>query len=109
MGGDEGTGGGAGFLTPDGTDEAGSRQARWENENRGVGAPREEERRGAEGGSETASYLATTLSHLVWFILRSGWETKRCQMTAWKASLCGVMLAGLTVGTMTQAWATLAA
>jgi hypothetical protein len=30
-------------------------------------------------------------------------------MTAWKASLCGVMLAGFTVGTMTQAWATLAA
>ena len=44
----------------------------------------------------------------LWFILRSGWETKRCQMTAWKASLCGVMLAGFTVGTMTQALACLA-
>src|ERR1019366_4505046 len=49
-----------------------------------------------------------TLSHLVWFTLRSGWETKRCQMTAWNASLCGVMLPGLTVGTMTQASATFA-
>ena len=34
--------------------------------------------------------LAATDSHFVWFTLRSGWETKRCQTTAWKASACGV-------------------
>jgi hypothetical protein len=63
---------------------------------------------GGEGGDQVVAG-GVTLSHLVWFSFKSGWETKRCQMTAWKASLCGVMLAGLTVGTMTQAWATLAA
>ena len=47
-----------------------------------------------------------TVSHFVWFTLRSGWETKRCQTTAWKASLCGVMLFGFTVGMITQASAT---
>src|SRR4051812_29665315 len=46
---------------------------------------------------------ATTLSHLVWFTFTSGWETQRCQITAWKASLWGVMLLALTVGMITQA------
>ena len=38
----------------------------------------------------------------------SGCETSRCQTTAWNASVCGVTCLGFTVGTITQASATLA-
>jgi hypothetical protein len=38
----------------------------------------------------------------------AGCETSRCQTTAWKASACGVMCAGFTAGTITQASATCA-
>ena len=73
----------------------------------------------AKGGGSAATALeeeatasdgfATTLSHLVWFIFKSGCETNKCQTTAWNASLCGVMLFGFTVGTITHASATFAA
>ena len=62
-----------------------------------------EENRGPAHG-----LAATTDSHFVWLILTSGCETQRCQTTAWKASEWGVTLLALTVGTITQASATLA-
>src|SRR5438477_4500674 len=38
------------------------------------------------------------LSHFVSATLRVGCEIHKCQTTAWNASVCGVMFAGLTVG-----------
>src|SRR6188474_800385 len=38
------------------------------------------------------------LSHFVSPILRVGCEIHKCHTTAWNASVCGVMFAGLTVG-----------
>src|ERR1700722_16056544 len=54
-----------------------------------------------------ARHLPTD-SHFVCFDPRSGWETKRCQITAWKASECGVPVSAFTTGTMTDASATCA-
>src|SRR6185503_11674122 len=47
-------------------------------------------------------------SHLVGRVWRSGCDTSRCQITAWKASECGVTRSGCAVGTRTQASATVA-
>jgi hypothetical protein len=47
-----------------------------------------------------------TVSHFVSAVLSAGWDTIRCQTTAWKASACGVVLAALTVGMTTHASAT---
>ena len=47
-------------------------------------------------------------SHFVGAALRRGCDTSRCQTTAWNASVCGVMVSGLTVGTITHASATCA-
>src|SRR5438094_810391 len=60
-----------------------------------------------EGGAARGGAHRTD-SHLVGAALSLGSETKRCQMTAWKASVWGVTWAGLTVGTITQASATVA-
>lgn len=48
------------------------------------------------------------LSHFVCAVFSAGWETNKCQTTAWNASVCGVVFMGLTVGTITQTSATLA-
>src|SRR5271167_4154860 len=48
------------------------------------------------------------LSHLVCWTFSLGCETRRCQITAWNASECGVTFWGFTVGTMQHASATLA-
>ena len=45
-------------------------------------------------------------SHFVCATFNFGCDTRRCQITAWKASVCGVTLCAFTVGTMTQASAT---
>ncbi len=47
-------------------------------------------------------------SHFVCRILRSGWVTSKCQITAWKASECGVTASGFTVGTIETASPTFA-
>src|SRR5262249_55419789 len=47
-------------------------------------------------------------SHFVGYTLSAGCETSRCQTTAWNASLCGVIVSGLTVGMITHASATCA-
>src|SRR5882672_3960004 len=47
-------------------------------------------------------------SHFVWVCFRIGCETRRCQTTAWKASVWGVTFSELIVGTITQASATCA-
>jgi len=49
-----------------------------------------------------------TDSHFGLFACRAGCETMRCQMTAWKASECGVTVLGFTVGTITAQSATCA-
>src|SRR5579871_6531235 len=45
-------------------------------------------------------------SHFMAFANSLGWLTMPCQTTAWKASVCGVTVCALTVGTTTQASAT---
>ena len=52
--------------------------------------------------------LQRTDSHFVLFAWSAGCETMRCQMTAWKASECGVTVLGFTVGTITAQSATCA-
>src|SRR6266446_4138957 len=47
-------------------------------------------------------------SHFISLAASAGCDTIRCHTTAWNASVCGVTVLGLTVGTMTQASATLA-
>src|SRR3984893_18788026 len=44
-----------------------------------------------------------TDSHLVGFSLSFGWETRRCQITAHRPSVCGVMCSGYSGGTNTEA------
>lgn len=39
--------------------------------------------------------------HLVAICCRAGWETRQCQTTAWKASVCGVTRDASTVGITT--------
>ena len=48
------------------------------------------------------------LSHFVCAVFSAGCETSKCQTTAWKASACGVVFIGLTVGIMMQTSATCA-
>jgi hypothetical protein len=49
-------------------------------------------------GSAAADGEAPSCHHLVSLICSFGWETRQCQTTAWKASVCGVMRAASTVG-----------
>src|SRR3989442_2622688 len=48
--------------------------------------------------SEGARPVPTTDSHFVAFSASRGWDTSKCQMTAWNASVCGVTSAASTVG-----------
>ena len=57
---------------------------------------------------ENGPFQRVADSHLVALAFSLGCETSRCQITAWKASLWGVMVSGFTVGMMQQASATLA-
>ena len=57
-------------------------------------------------GSSLSPYF--TDSHFVAFTFSFGWETKRCQTMAWKASWWGVMFTGFTVGMMQHESATCA-
>src|SRR3990172_539061 len=45
------------------------------------------------------------LYHLVLVTCRSGWETRQCKITDWKASVCGVMREDSTVGIIIQQFA----
>src|ERR1700732_5277460 len=42
-------------------------------------------------------------SHFISLAARAGCDTIRCHTTAWNASVCGVTVLELTVGTITQA------
>jgi len=42
-------------------------------------------------------------SHFISAALSFGWDTSKCQRTAWNDSVCAVTVAGLTTGTSTQA------
>ncbi len=54
--------------------------------------------------SAPSTYLVD--SHFISFFLRPGWETIRCQTTAWNSSACAVTVSGVMVGITTQASAT---
>ena len=53
-------------------------------------------------------HRSATDSHFIGAAWSDGCETRRCQIIGWNDSVWGVTVAGLTVGTTTQASATLA-
>src|SRR6266436_10020127 len=59
-----------------------------------------------DGTKQSQTHLSD--SHFISLAASAGCDTIRCHTTAWNASVCGVTVLELTVGTMTHASATLA-
>jgi hypothetical protein len=49
------------------------------------------------------SVVEATDSHFISAAFSLGWETSRCQITAWNDSVCAVMVSGLITGIRMQA------
>lgn len=87
-------------LNMDGKNQLGRENARWIALSLRADAGMSRDHLAADCATATAD------SHFISCTLSFGWDTSKCHSRAWKDSVCGVTVSGLTTGMRTQASAT---